>query len=114
MKIDSKRATWSSRTAVVVAAMLLAAVPSVARAQSGDRWVGTWTASPVAPFGESAPANLRDPHFENQTVRDVVHTSIGGSKVAYVPSASSFTLRVTVLWPTIARVGGALPGTAPS
>jgi lysophospholipase L1-like esterase len=78
MKFES---TSSPRWAAMIATFLLAAFPSAVPAQSGDRWVGTWTASPVAPFGESSPANLRDPRFENQTVRNVVHTTIGGNKV---------------------------------
>jgi lysophospholipase L1-like esterase len=82
MKIDSKRVKRRSRVAtLVVAALLLAVAPSGAVAQSGERWIGTWSASPVAPFGASSAANLRDPQFENQTVRDVVHTTIGGSRV---------------------------------
>ena len=40
-------------------------------------WVATWGASPVAPL----PANTTNPGFTNQTVRLIVHTSIGGSEV---------------------------------
>ncbi|HEY6329582.1 MAG TPA: hypothetical protein VI756_09595, partial [Blastocatellia bacterium] len=37
-------------------------------------WVGTWAASPV-------PAGNNPAHFSNQTLRLIVHTSIGGSQV---------------------------------
>jgi lysophospholipase L1-like esterase len=40
-------------------------------------WVTTWGASPVAPL----PTNTTNPGFTNQTVRLIVHTSIGGDKV---------------------------------
>ncbi len=40
-------------------------------------WVATWGASPVAPL----PANTTNPGFTNQTVRLIVHTSVGGSEV---------------------------------
>ncbi len=44
----------------------------------GDQvWVATWGASPVAPL----PANTTNPGFTGQTVRMVVHTSVGGSDV---------------------------------
>jgi len=41
-----------------------------------DRWVGTWTASPQhaePPFVLPTPAQ-----FDNQTIRQVVHSSIAG------------------------------------
>ena len=49
-------------------------------AKAADRnasWVATWGASPVAPL----PANTTNPGFTNQTVRMIVHTSVGGSEV---------------------------------
>src|SRR5262245_24948970 len=45
----------------------------------GGNWVGTWTASPQPPeppFVLPVPAQ-----FDNQTVRQIVHTSIGGKLV---------------------------------
>ena len=43
---------------------------------SEQAWVATWGASPVAPL----PANTTNPGFTNQTVRLVVHTSLGGDE----------------------------------
>ena len=40
-------------------------------------WVATWGASPVAPLS----ANTTNPGFTNQTVRLIVHTSLGGSEL---------------------------------
>src|SRR3954454_15620913 len=57
--------------AILIAALGLHATGS-ALAQN---WVGTWTASPQPPRGVM-PAS-----FSNQTVRQIVRVSIGGSKV---------------------------------
>jgi len=45
--------------------------------ESDQVWVATWGASPVAPL----PANTTNPGFTNQTLRLVVHTSLGGNEV---------------------------------
>jgi lysophospholipase L1-like esterase len=43
------------------------------------RWVGTWTASPQAP---EPPIILATPaQFNNQTIRQIVHVSVGGNRV---------------------------------
>jgi lysophospholipase L1-like esterase len=48
----------------------------------GERWVGTWAAAmhaPSAGFGEEFPSQFFK--FDNQTVRQIVRTSIGGDQV---------------------------------
>jgi lysophospholipase L1-like esterase len=75
-------------------------------AQRGEKWVGTWAtggawrpsgqpvppAAPpivppvVQPAGIPAQPPARVQHFNNQTLRQVVHTSIGGSRVRLVLS----------------------------
>jgi lysophospholipase L1-like esterase len=45
--------------------------------EAGDTWVATWGTSPVAPL----PANTTNTGFTNQTVRLIVHTSLGGNEV---------------------------------
>ena len=79
------------RSIAALALAALVALPALAAAQSGeDRWIGTWSTGPLAldppaspeageaaaglPFG--APVRLAD-----QTLRQVVRTSIGGSAV---------------------------------
>jgi lysophospholipase L1-like esterase len=70
-----------TRTYVLLfaAGALLPGLVSVAAAQ--EHWVATWAASPQAPRvaapGRAAPAPSG---FNNQTVRMVVHTSIGGRR----------------------------------
>jgi lysophospholipase L1-like esterase len=91
-----------------------------------DRWVGTWTTAevgrpqnpippvqalppfmantrcappatpPVAPPPGQTFAPLPFPHFTNQTLRQIVHTTIGGSKARVVLSNAYGTAPVTV------------------
>jgi len=57
---------------------------------AGGRWVGTWAAAPQA----FMPGSLET--FDNQTVRLVVHTSVGGStvriKISNIHGAKALTL----------------------
>jgi lysophospholipase L1-like esterase len=50
----------------------------------GNRWVATWTSAPIAPGPTTIDAIFGNDHsrsFENQTIRHVVHTSVGGRRV---------------------------------
>jgi lysophospholipase L1-like esterase len=62
---------------VVLASCLAVWTSGAAPKESDQVWVATWGASPVAPL----PANTTNPGFTNQTVRLVVHASLGGSEV---------------------------------
>jgi hypothetical protein len=44
-------------------------------AEAAQNWVGTWTASPQLPRG------ARPAIFSNQTIRQIVHVSVGGNKL---------------------------------
>ena len=75
---------------VLVAATIVAscavAVPVVTEDQN-DHWVGAWATAPVSlPVpDQSAPSQgVPTPRINNQTVRQVVHTSVGGSQVRVV------------------------------
>jgi lysophospholipase L1-like esterase len=59
-------------------AMVLVLQPPLSHAQgwSGERWVGTWGAGPGGP-----PLAAITQIFTDQTVRLIVHTSIGGTRV---------------------------------
>src|SRR3989442_9274407 len=73
-------------TVAVVAAMTFAiggiAVNRAAfaddRHDDDGHWVGTWSASPVAP--DLGIPGLSNNGFNNQTLRLIVHTSIGGEE----------------------------------
>ena len=63
---------------LAVLALCLATWTGFARPKESDQvWVATWGTSPVAPL----PANTTNPGFANQTVRMIVHTSLGGGEV---------------------------------
>jgi len=85
------------------------------RAQSGqaaEHWVGTWATSevgrpqlppsPVAPLqGARAPQGPASPapafiHFNNQTLRQIVHTSLGGNRARVVLSNTFGTAPLTI------------------
>src|ERR1700730_11583240 len=68
--------TWPAFVAVL--ALCLAAWTGFAGPKEADGiWVATWGASPVAPL----PATTTNTGFTNQTVRLIVHTSLGGNEV---------------------------------
>jgi hypothetical protein len=106
---------------VVCAALalpLLAVHPMLAQSGGGNHWVGTWTTSlvgrpqfpppPVPPTPTAAPAPGQTPlpapnpqpaapapfiQFNNQTLRQIVHTSIGGSRARVVLRTALARLR---------------------
>ena len=102
----------SMRRAILVAlAALLLLQPS--RAQQGDHWVGTWMVAhigrpqnPPAPPAPpaAAPGTTTAPpaappafmHFNNQTLRQIVRTSIGGTRARVVLSNAFGTAPLTV------------------
>ena len=101
---------------LVVCAALALALPAVhpLLAQSGgaggNHWVGTWTTSlvgrpqfpPLPPAATAAPAPGPAPspapfiQFNNQTLRQIVHTSIGGTRARVVLSNSFGTAALTI------------------
>lgn len=73
-----KTYSWPLFAFVFAIASCLAAWSSFAGPKESDQvWVATWGASPVAPL----PANTTNTGFTNQTVRLIVHTSLGGNEV---------------------------------
>jgi lysophospholipase L1-like esterase len=66
---------------VVTCALAIAVMPGAgARGGRGGatQWVGTWATSPQAgDAGNAAPA----PGFENSTLRQIIHVSIGGAQI---------------------------------
>ena len=68
--------TWPALVAVL--ALCLAAWTGFAGPKEAESvWVATWGASPVAPLA----SNTTNTGFANQTVRLIVHTSLGGNEV---------------------------------
>jgi lysophospholipase L1-like esterase len=46
-----------------------------------ERWVGTWAASPSRPMGENEMFPSQRLEFNDQTLRQIAHTSVGGDQV---------------------------------
>jgi lysophospholipase L1-like esterase len=66
-----------------------------------DHWVGTWATAGVAspsqpPAQAQAAQNARPPSFSNQTLRQFVHTSIGGERVRVVLTNAFGTAPLTI------------------
>ena len=102
--------------AFVLLPLCLSAIHPTMFAQSGssERWVGTWSASevgrpqtppPLAPAlppfqtnqcPAAPPAAPTFTHFNNQTLRQIVHTSIGGSRIRVILSNVYGTAPLTI------------------
>lgn len=68
---------WSMST--LAAALLMASNYSLAAQPQSPHWVGSWAAAPQA-NGASAGSKETVVRVNNQTIRQIVHTSIGGYK----------------------------------
>jgi lysophospholipase L1-like esterase len=79
---SAARRTWIAGSLLLAGSLALPPLSMSAHAQAqdgdwqGERWVGTWGAGAGGP---PLPANTQT--FTNQTVRLIVHTSIGGRRV---------------------------------
>ena len=75
----TRRGLIKGLLAAVTATALFAPALAPARDDDDQRWVGTWTASPQnlePPFVAPNPGS-----FNGQTVRQIIRTSVGGSKI---------------------------------
>jgi lysophospholipase L1-like esterase len=88
-----------------VALLLLAgAAPVVAQSGRIEHWVGTW-ATAVVPRPQGAAAGGRGPapiNFNNQTLRQIVHVSLGGDRIRVVLSNAFGTAPLPVGAATVA------------
>jgi lysophospholipase L1-like esterase len=101
---------------ILTAVLLFALHPALVAQSGGERWVGTWSTSEVGrpqtppspptvpgppPFMPSqCPAGPRPAagfmHFTNQTLRQIVHTSVAGNRARVVLSNAYGTSPLTV------------------
>jgi lysophospholipase L1-like esterase len=67
---------------ILAVVMFLVAVPAAAQRVPRDRWIATWAASLLtAPPRPPADSVDRTPSLVNRTLRNVVHVTVGGSRV---------------------------------
>ena len=109
------RATAAAFVAAVTAALLLTLHPALAQQSGREPWVATWATAlvgrpqspapvlvPAVPSpapqaqGQAAPVPAAFIHFNNQTLRQVVRTSIGGPRVRVVLSNAFGTAPLTI------------------
>ena len=64
---------------VVLAVVVIAGDSDVFSSAGNEHWVGTWTTALHQP--DLLAPGLANPGFNNQTLRQVVHASIGGHQV---------------------------------
>ena len=64
-----------------IAVFLALAFASIAGAAEKSHWVATWGASPAPQLATEAEIRTEKLQFENQTLREIVHTSIGSNMV---------------------------------
>jgi lysophospholipase L1-like esterase len=70
--------SWARAALLLCLIVALFAQPATAREVAGaERWVGTWATAPTAPGTDPLPSMV----FEDQTLRQIVHTSRRGSRV---------------------------------
>src|SRR5262245_8075985 len=104
--------------AVLLAALLMSAAVHAQTAQltsgGGNRWVATWSSAPIEPGPHTIDVllfgNDRSQSFENQTVRNVLHVSVGGRKVR-VRLSNAFgvmPLRIGAVSVALSRGGAAI------
>ena len=78
-------------------AVALCLCMSTAVAQQADDWVGTWTASPQPVWAPDFLAPAKVPrNLWNQTVRELAHVSIGGSKMRLLLSNEYTNYPITI------------------
>jgi lysophospholipase L1-like esterase len=64
-----------------IAFLLAFALASPLLAAQANHWVATWAASPAPQLAEPEQMRTAKLEFENQTLREIVHVSIGGATV---------------------------------
>jgi lysophospholipase L1-like esterase len=82
--------TFKVAAAALALYTFAASPPASAQAvRAADHWVGTWATAVVARPQAAAPAPVPGPpvlNFNRQTLRQIVHTSLGGDRVRVVLS----------------------------
>ena len=76
--------------------LFLALTLAAATAFGADKthWVVTWAASPSQQIPEAEQMRTRKLEFSNQTVREIVHASIGGDTVRINTETGEYASRV--------------------
>ena len=121
-RIGCRKASWPIRLGLLGAAVLLILAVTIAlfadsrpaaaarHGSGGDGWVTSWSASPQV----AAPDTLAAAGFDNQTIRDIIFTSVGGDPIRLELTNVFGALPLRVGHVTVAEAGSGaavLPGT---
>jgi lysophospholipase L1-like esterase len=79
MEIGNCRRLALTALALIVLAILVLPQPVAVAGNDNEQWVGTWSTALHEP--SPGPPGLTNPGFTNQTLRQIVHTSVGGDQV---------------------------------
>lgn len=74
-----QKLSLTSLTVILLAVTGLSIHAVAVRTNGDEQWVATWSATLHQP--NPGPPGLTNPGFNNQTLRQIVHTSIGGEQV---------------------------------
>jgi lysophospholipase L1-like esterase len=90
----------------IIIAALAGSRPAAAARRGGEGWVTSWSASPQA----AAPSTLAEAGFDDQTVRDIIVTSVGGDpiRLELTNVFGTAPLRVGRVTVTVAGLGAAV------
>jgi hypothetical protein len=88
-----RRLAVSFVATAMFAAIAFNVQPSALGANKHEHWAGTWSTALHAPA--AGPPGLTNPGFENKTLRQIVHTSLGGRQVRV--RLSTFGARALVI-----------------
>ena len=101
------RSSWIGAVFVAAGLMVVAVAPTAASSAETDNWIGTWAASPQPIWDADFFAPLNIPRsLWNQTVRQIAHVSLGGSRVRVVLSNEYGNRPLTIGAAHLAVAGG--------
>jgi len=103
MRLDRTRANRRRRSTVQLLVGCLLFLQPALFAQSDEHWVGTWATAVVAQVEIQGVPESQGPSFANQTLRQIVHVSLGGERVRVVLSNAFGTMPLEIGAAQIAR-----------
>lgn len=103
-----RSARWASATALAGLLLVTGIHGATARLLPFPSWVGTWSASPQPPDTSLTPT----PEFNNQTLRLIVHSTIGGNQLR-IRLSNAFGTQPLVIGDAHVAISGTAPAIVP-
>lgn len=96
MRIENNRVPRRDFLSIQLLVGCLLLLQPVLSAQSAEHWVGTWATAVVAQAGIPGVPESQGPSIANQTLRQIVHVSLGGDRVRVVLSNTFGTMPLEI------------------